>query len=55
MSAFWTLVGRDVRLAWSQGNSSVLAVAFFFITVTLFPLGIGPELTLLGRCRAETG
>ena len=52
MSAFWTLVGRDVRLAWSQGNSSMLAVAFFFITVTLFPLGIGPELDLLGRIAA---
>lgn len=50
--AFFALIGREVRLAWRQGNSSAMAVTFFFVAVTLFPLGIGPELNILARISA---
>lgn len=50
--AFFSLVGREVHLAWRQGNSSVMAVSFFLVAVTLFPLGIGPELNILARISA---
>ena len=42
MSAFVLLVFRDTRLALRQGSASTLTVMFFVLTVTLFPLGIGP-------------
>ncbi len=50
--AFLDLVAHEVRLAWRQGNSSAMAVTFFLVAVTLFPLGIGPELTILARISA---
>lgn len=50
--AFFALIGREVQLAWRQGNSSAMAVTFFLVAVTLFPLGIGPELTILARISA---
>lgn len=50
--AFLALIEREVRLAWRQGNSSAMAVTFFFVAVTLFPLGIGPELSVLARISA---
>ncbi|MCH8861426.1 MAG: heme exporter protein CcmB [Proteobacteria bacterium] len=50
--AFFALIGREVRLAWRQGNSSAMAVTFFLVAVTLFPLGIGPELSVLARISA---
>ena len=50
--AFLALIGREVRLAWRQGNSSAMAVTFFLVAVTLFPLGIGPELSVLARISA---
>ena len=50
--AFFALIGREVQLAWRQGNSSAMAVTFFFVAVTLFPLGIGPELSILARVSA---
>ncbi len=50
--AFLALVSHEVRLAWRQGNSSAMAVTFFLVAVTLFPLGIGPELTILARISA---
>lgn len=50
--AFLALVAHEVRLAWRQGNSSAMAVTFFLVAVTLFPLGIGPELTILARISA---
>jgi heme exporter protein B len=50
--AFFALIGREVRLAWRQGNSSAMAVTFFLVAVTLFPLGVGPELNILARISA---
>ena len=46
---FLRLIGRELTLAVRGGIGSLMAVVFFVIAVTLFPLGIGPELGLLGR------
>ncbi len=48
-SVFFSLVNRDIKLAWSQGGGSLLAIGFFFIAVSLFPFGIGPEPQVLAR------
>ena len=52
MSGFVLLVRRDVRLAVRQGSASTMVVVFFVLTVTLFPLGVGPESVLLARVAA---
>ncbi len=49
MSAFGQIVGRDVRLALRQGGGSYWALIFFVLTVTMFPLSVGPDMQLLGR------
>lgn len=49
MAVFRALVARDMRLAWSQGGASLLALGFFLIAVSLFPFGVGPEPQLLAR------
>jgi heme exporter protein B len=49
MSTFAALVARDVRLALRQGGGSYWTLLFFILTVTLFPLGVGPDLALLAR------
>lgn len=47
LSMFRWVVARDLMLAWRQ-RADVLSTLFFFvIVVSLFPLGIGPELKLL--------
>jgi len=43
------LFRRDVRLAWAAGGSTRLALAFFAITVTLFPFGVGAGAGTLAR------
>jgi heme exporter protein B len=52
MSAFLTLVARDLRLAFRQGGDAAMVVAFFVLTVVLFPFGVGPEPALLQRIAA---
>jgi heme exporter protein B len=49
MNAFRRLVQRDLRLALRQGGDAAMVVAFFVLTVVLFPLGVGPEPELLSR------
>ena len=49
MTPFIQIVTRDVRLAFRQGGATMLVVVFFVLTVTLFPLGIGPESVVLRR------
>ena len=49
MSTFLALVARDTRLALRQGGGSYWTLMFFILTVTLFPLGVGPDLALLAR------
>ena len=43
------IVLRDLRLAMRQGFDAFMVLMFFVITVTLFPLGVGPEPNLLAR------
>lgn len=49
MSAFWGLIRRDVRLAVRVGGGGGMAVFFFLLTISVVPLGIGPDLNLLSR------
>ena len=49
MSPFIQIITRDVRLAFRQGGATMLVVVFFVLTITLFPLGVGPESALLRR------
>jgi len=49
MNRFAHIVQRDVRLALRQGSASTMVVMFFVLTVTLFPLGVGPEANILQR------
>jgi heme exporter protein B len=49
MSGFGLLVARDLRLALRQGGDAAMVVAFFVLTVILFPFGVGPEPELLQR------
>jgi heme exporter protein B len=47
LSMFRWIVARDLTLAWRR-RADVLSTLFFFvIVVSLFPLGIGPEMQLL--------
>jgi len=48
MSEFFALIRRDLVLAHRQGSAATSVAVFFILTVTLFPLGIGPESALLG-------
>ena len=43
---------RDAALALKQGGAAILAVMFFILVVTLFPLGIGPGPETLARISA---
>jgi heme exporter protein B len=49
MSAFVTLVRRDLRLAVRQGGALGTALGFYMIVVTMLPLGLGADLNLLAR------
>lgn len=49
MSAFTTLLARDLKLALREGGALGTALGFFLLVVTLMPLGLGPDLNLLGR------
>lgn len=46
---FWSVVKRDIKIGWQGGSTSSMVVAFFIIVVTLFPLGVGPEQSVLAR------
>ncbi len=54
MNRFFAIVRRDLRLALARGGDSGTVVVFFVLTVTLFPLGVGPEINLLARIAAGT-
>ena len=49
MSAFITLLKRDLRLALREGGAVGTALGFFLVVVALIPLGLGPDLKLLSR------
>jgi heme exporter protein B len=50
--SFMALVARDMRLATRAGGSAFLALAFFAMTATLVPLGVGAEVRLLSAVAA---
>lgn len=52
--SFFVLVARDLKLATRGGNGAFLALAFFAMTVTLLPLGVGAQLKLLSMMAAGT-
>ena len=49
MSAFLSLLGRDLRLAYHEGSAIGAALGFYLIVVAMLPLGLGPDLALLSR------
>ena len=52
MIAVWRLIRRDLTLVLRSGTDAGVALAFFVVTVVLFPLGIGPESEILARIAA---
>lgn len=49
MSAFLSLLRRDLKLSARVGGSGALSLIFFLMIVTLVPFGLGPDLNLLSR------
>jgi heme exporter protein B len=49
MSGFWTLLRRDLVLAFREGGAVGTALGFYLIVVAMLPLGLGPDLKLLSR------
>ncbi len=52
MNSFVAVARRDAVLALKQGGGAMLAVMFFILVVTLFPLGVGPGPETLARISA---
>ena len=49
MSQFAALLRRELLLSWRHGSDTLAALLFFLLTVSLFPLAIGPAPETLGR------
>ena len=49
IDAFGAIIRRDLALAFRQGGGGGLGAAFFLIIIAMMPLGIGPDLNILGR------
>ncbi len=52
MSAFLAVIMRDVKLAFRAGGGALQAVSFFALTIVLFALAVGPNLTLMSKIAA---
>ncbi|MEC9344583.1 MAG: heme exporter protein CcmB [Pseudomonadota bacterium] len=52
VAVFLSVMRRDLLLARRQGGASLLAIAFFVLVVSLFPLGVGPAPETLERIAA---
>jgi ABC-type transport system involved in cytochrome c biogenesis permease component len=48
LNIIFAVVGRDLKLAMRR-QADIVSALFFFIVVSLFPLGIGPEPDLLRK------
>ncbi|AWB58899.1 MULTISPECIES: heme exporter protein CcmB [unclassified Colwellia] len=48
-AAFALIVKRDLMIAFRHRDDIINPLLFFVIVVTLFPLGVGPESTMLSR------
>jgi heme exporter protein B len=49
MSAFISLLVRDMRVAVRVGGGALMGALFFLIVVTMMPFAIGPDMALLAR------
>lgn len=49
MNRFLLLLLHDLKLALRQASDGLTVLTFFLLAISLFPLGIGPEQTLLVR------
>lgn len=49
MRAFLSLIRRDTKLAIRIGGGGGMAVFFFLVVISIVPLGVGPNLKLLGQ------
>ena len=49
MTAFFALIGRDIRIALRQLSDTFIVIIFFVIAAALFPFGMGAEPNLLAR------
>ena len=49
MSAFASLLGRDMRLSVRVGGGALMGALFFLVVVSMIPFAIGPDLALLSR------
>ncbi|MDG1274171.1 MAG: heme exporter protein CcmB, partial [Alphaproteobacteria bacterium] len=47
MNCIKTIIGRDLSLIMRQGSDAFVVLIFFVVTVTLFPLGVGPDPLIL--------
>ncbi|MCG8516722.1 heme exporter protein CcmB [Marinobacter xestospongiae] len=45
----WTVVRRDLKSSFRQRQDLLNPLLFFFMVVTLFPLGVSPEVSFLQR------
>ena len=52
---FTAVVRRDLTIVWRRWGEISNPLMFFVIVVTLFPLSIGPEISLLQRIADRTG
>lgn len=52
ITAFFTILGRDLSLAVRGSGDSAIVVVFFVLAAVLFPFGIGPEPGVLARIGA---
>jgi heme exporter protein B len=49
MTAFTSLLLRDMRLATRVGGGALMGALFYFVVVSMIPFAIGPDLNLLAR------
>jgi heme exporter protein B len=49
MTRFGLLLRLDLRLSLRQASDGLTVIVFFLLAVSLFPLGVGPDLKLLAR------
>jgi len=49
VTAFFSILGRDLRLALRQLSDASLVVLFFVLCAAMFPFAVGPEPNLLAR------
>jgi heme exporter protein B len=49
MTAFFSLIRRDLKLATRLGGGAMTGALFFLVVVTVIPFGVGPDMALLAR------